>query len=90
MSKVANYGLIILTRALGSHQIIILFKFAILSCRCNNFYMDSKVPLLYPFKYVDRKPKMSTYLKRQCLFDVSIGAMSELESYKEKIVWIND
>ena len=47
--------------------------------------MDSKVPLLYPFNYADWKPNMSAYLKRQCLFDVSIGALSEPESYEEKI-----
>ena len=52
--------------------------------------MDSKVPLLYPFNYTDWKPKMSAYLKRQCLFDVSIGALSEHESYEEKIDWINN
>ena len=32
---------------------------------------------------------MSAYLKRQCLFDVSIGALSEPESYEEKIDWLN-
>ena len=52
--------------------------------------MDSKFPLLNPFKYDGWKPKMSTYLKRQCLFDVSIGALSEPESYEEKIDWINN
>ena len=52
--------------------------------------MDSKVPLLSPFNYTDWKPKMNTYLKRQCLFDVSIGAVSEPESYEEKIDWLND
>ena len=33
---------------------------------------------------------MSAYLTRQCLFDVSIGALSEPESYEEKIDWINN
>ena len=33
---------------------------------------------------------MSTYLKRQCLFDVSIGVLSEPESYEENIDWINN
>ena len=33
---------------------------------------------------------MSAYLKRQCLFDVSIGTLSELEPYGEKIDWINN
>ena len=33
---------------------------------------------------------MRTYLKRQCLFDVSIGALSEPESYEENIDWINN
>ena len=52
--------------------------------------MDSKVPLLSPFSYADWKPKMSAYLKRKCLFDVSIGALSEPESYEEKIDWLNN
>ena len=52
--------------------------------------MDSKVSLLSPFNYSDWKPKMSAYLKRQCLFDVSIGGLSEPESYEEKIDWINN
>ena len=33
---------------------------------------------------------MSAYLKRKCLFDVSIGALSEPDSYEEKIDWINN
>ena len=33
---------------------------------------------------------MSTYLKRQCLFDVPIGALSEPESYEENIYWRSD
>ena len=33
---------------------------------------------------------MSAYLKRQCLFDVSIGASRKHESYEEKIDWINN
>ena len=52
--------------------------------------MDLKVPLLSPFNYADWKPKMSAYLKMQCLFDVSIGALSEPETYEEKIDWINN
>jgi len=52
--------------------------------------MDSKFPLLSPFNYADWKPKMSAYLKRQCLFDVSIGALSEPESYEEKIDLVNN
>ena len=52
--------------------------------------MFSKVPLLSPLNYVDWKPKMSTYLKRQCLFDVSIDALSKPESYEEKSDSIND
>ena len=32
---------------------------------------------------------MSAYLKRKCLFDVSIGALSEPKSYEEKIDWLN-
>ena len=52
--------------------------------------MDSKVPLLSPFNYVDCKPKMSEYLKRQCLFDVSIGALIEPMFYEENIDWINN
>ena len=52
--------------------------------------MDLKVPLLSPFNNVDWKSKLSVYLKRQCLFDVSIGALSEPESYEEKIGWLNN
>ena len=52
--------------------------------------MDSKFPLLSPFNYADWKPKMSAYLKRKCLFEVSIGALSEPKSYKEKIDWLNN
>ena len=52
--------------------------------------MDSKFPLLSPFNYADWKPKMNAYLKRQCLFDVSISALSELESYEENIDWLNN
>ena len=51
--------------------------------------MDSKFPLISPFNYADWKPKMSAYLKMQCLFDVSIGALSEPETYEEKIDWVN-
>ena len=47
--------------------------------------MDLKVPLLSPFNYDDWKPKMSAYMKRQYLFDVSIGALSEPEPYEENI-----
>ena len=56
--------------------------------------MDSKVSLLSPFNYVDWKPNMSAYLKRQCLLDVSIGAsigaLRKPESYEENIDWINN
>ena len=52
--------------------------------------MVSKFHLLSPFNYADWKPKMSAYLKRQCLFDVSIGTLSEPESYEEKIDWLNN
>ena len=52
--------------------------------------MDSKVPLLSPFNYTDWKPKMNTYLKRQCLFDVSIGALREPKFYEEKIDQLNN
>ena len=52
--------------------------------------MDSKFPLLSPFNYDDWNPKMSAYLKRQCLFDVSISALSEPQYYREKIDWINN
>ena len=51
--------------------------------------MDSKAPLLYPFNYADWNPNMSTYLKRQCLFDVSIGALRECGFYEENIDKIN-
>ena len=33
---------------------------------------------------------MSSYLKIKCLNYVSIGVVSELESYEEKCDWIND
>ena len=33
---------------------------------------------------------MSTYLKMQCLFDVSFGSLSESESYEENIDWMNN
>ena len=33
---------------------------------------------------------MRAYLKRQRLFDVSIGALSEPDSYEENIDWINN
>ena len=49
-----------------------------------------KVPLLSPFNYADWNPKMSTYLKMKCLFDVSIGALSEPEYYEGKIYWLNN
>ena len=51
--------------------------------------MDSKVPLLSPFNYVDWKPKMHTYLKRKFLFNVYIGAFSEPNYYEENINWMN-
>ena len=52
--------------------------------------MDSKFPLLSHFNYDDWKPKMSAYLKRHCLFEVSIGTLSEPESYEESIDWMNN
>ena len=33
---------------------------------------------------------MSAYLKRHCVFEVSIGALREPESYEENIDWINN
>ena len=33
---------------------------------------------------------MCAYLNMKCLYDVSIGAMRETESFQEKYVWIND
>ena len=66
-------------KSLSSLQDFLLVCFA--GCReylldhMNNFNMDSKVPLLSPFNNPDWNPKMSAYLKRQCLFDVSIGAL---------------
>ena len=33
---------------------------------------------------------MCAYLKRKCLYDVSIGAMRELDSCQEKCDWLND
>ena len=53
--------------------------------------MDSKaVPLLSPFNYSEWKPKMCAYLKRKCLYDVSIGSVSETESYEDKCDSLND
>ena len=53
--------------------------------------MDSKVvPLLSPFNYSEWKLKMCAYLKRKCLYDVSIGAVREPYSYQEKDAWLND
>ena len=33
---------------------------------------------------------MCAYLKRKCLYDVSIGVVTEPESYQEKCDWLND
>ena len=53
--------------------------------------MDSKdVPLLSPFNYSEWKSKMCAYLKKKCLYDVSIGAVREPESCQEKYTWLND
>ena len=53
--------------------------------------MDSKsVPLLSPFNYSEWNHKMCAYLKRKCLYDVSISAMTDPGSYEEKCDWIND
>ena len=52
----------------------------------NKFNMDSKFSLLSPFNYADWKPKMSAYLKRQCLFDVSNGALSEPTLMKRRLI----
>ena len=52
--------------------------------------MDLKVvPLLSPFNYSEWKLKMCAYLKRQCIYDVSIGVVREPESYQEKDAWLN-
>ena len=56
----------------------------------NNF-MDSKVfPLLSPFNYSEWKSKMCAYLKRKCIYDVSIGVVREPYFFQEKYAWIND
>ena len=53
--------------------------------------MDSKVvPLLSPFNYSEWKLKLCSYLKRKCLYDVSIGVVREPESRQEKYDWLND
>ena len=52
--------------------------------------MDFKGPLLSPFNYNDWNPKMSAYMKRQCLFDVSIGVLSEPKPYEENISCLNN
>ena len=56
----------------------------------NNFMDLKSVPLLSPFNYSEWKPKMCAYLKRKCLYDVSIGGVTEPESYEEKCGWLND
>ena len=33
---------------------------------------------------------MCAYLKKKCLYDVSIGAVREPESCQEKYAWLND
>ena len=53
--------------------------------------MDSilSVPLLTPStKYSEWKLKMTAYLKRQGLYEVSIGLGKE--SYKDENEWLND
>ena len=53
--------------------------------------MDLKVvPLLSPFNYSKWRSNMCAYIKRQCLYDVSIGVMREPESCQEKCDWLND
>ena len=51
--------------------------------------MDSSVPLLTPFKiYSEWKLKMISSLKRQDLYEVSIGLGKE--SYEIENDWLND
>ena len=53
--------------------------------------MDSRVlvPLLSPFtSYSEWKLKMISYLKRQGIYEISIGACEE--SYEEPSVWLKD
>ena len=53
--------------------------------------MDLKaIPLLSPFNYYEWKSNMCAYLKRKCLYDVSIGVVREPESCQEKDAWLND
>ena len=53
--------------------------------------MDSKVvPLLSHFKYSKWTLNMHAYIKRKCLYDVSISVVREPESYQEKCDWLND
>ena len=53
--------------------------------------MDLKVvPLLSSFNYSELKSKMFAYIKRHCLYDVSIGAMREPKSCQEKDACLND
>ena len=64
--------------------------FAVIFCRYN-FNMDLRVlvPLLTPFtRYSKWKLKMISYLKRQGLYDLSIGIGKE--SYKYENDWLND
>ena len=47
------------------------------------------VPLLSPFtSYLEWKLKMISYLKRQGLYEISIGASED--SYEEPSDWVND
>ena len=51
--------------------------------------MDSSVPLLTPFtSYSEWNLKMISYLKRQGLYEVSIGLGKE--SYENENDWLND
>ena len=53
--------------------------------------MDSRisVPLLSPFtSYSEWKLKMISYIKRQDLYEISIGAGEE--SYEDPSDWLND
>ena len=67
-----------------------LVCFVVIFCKYN-FNMDSRlsVPLLTPFtRYSEWKLKMISSLKRQCLYEVSIGLGKEYYEYENH--WIND
>ena len=53
--------------------------------------MDSQqLPLLYLVNYSEWNPNMCAYLNRKCLYEFSIGAIIDPDSYEEKCDWLSD